>query len=74
MTLLQKIRFERPEEQINNIKFIQLNEFGFYNVTVNMAVNYFNQKTINKDVVLPYPLTSFEKLPNNKRFEWRLNN
>jgi hypothetical protein len=72
--ILEKIRLDRPNQVIHKVISFEENEYGFYDVKVDMETMFFSTKVKHTHVTLPYPLSEYEKLSETVQFEWRFNN
>jgi|LakMenEpi03Aug12_release.lakeMendotaPanAssembly.Ray.scaffolds.fasta_scaffold255667_3 hypothetical protein len=72
--MLQKIRKERPNQVIHQVISFKENEYGFYDVKVDMESMFFESKIKHTKCTLPYPFSEYEKLSEKDQFEWRFNN
>jgi hypothetical protein len=70
---LEKIRLDRPIQVINEVHSFKENEFGFYDVEVDMEGMFFNTKILHVRQVLPYPLEAYKKLDMSDLMKWRSN-
>jgi hypothetical protein len=71
--MLEKIRLDRPTQVITEVISVKENEYGFYDVKVNMESMFFDTK-LNEKCTLPYPFSEYEKLTEKEQFDWRWNN
>lgn len=60
--LLIKIREDRPNQVINEVINFNLNDFGFYDVDVDMQVQFFETRILHHKMTIPYPLQSYLNL------------
>ena len=72
--MLKKIRLDRPSQVINAVLSFKLNEYGFYDVKVDMESMFFTTKTKHFINILPYPLSEYAKLSKNDKINWQSNN
>jgi hypothetical protein len=72
--MLEKIRQDRPTQVINEVISFKENEYGFYDVKVDMETMFFESKILHAKHTLPYPTSEYEKLSEKDQFEWRFNN
>jgi len=71
--ILEKIRIDRPNQVIHEVLSFNKNEFGFYDVEVDMESMFFQTKILHSKITLPYPLSEYEKLSDKQKLEWRFN-
>lgn len=62
--MLELIRLERPSQVINKVNSFSLNEFGYYDVMVDMKSPFLNINHHNTKIV--YPLDVYFKINNIK--------
>jgi hypothetical protein len=72
--MLNKIRLDRPNQVIHEVISFKENEYGFYNVKVDMESMFFDTKIKHSKATLPYPFSEYEKLSEKDQFAWRFNN
>jgi hypothetical protein len=72
--ILEKIRQDRPTQVIHEVISFKENEYGFYDVKVDMETMFFESKILHAKHTLPYPTSEYEKLSEKDQFEWRFNN
>jgi hypothetical protein len=72
--MLEKIRQDRPTQVIHEVILFKENEYGFYDVKVDMETMFFETKILHAKHTLPYPMSEYEKLSEKEQFEWRFNN
>lgn len=72
--LLKKLRKERPDQVIHEVISFDKNDYGFYNVKVDMESMFFDTKVIHTKTTLPYPMSKYEKLTESQQFDWRFEN
>ena len=72
--MLSKIRLDRPDQVIHEVISFKKNEYGFYDVIVDMESMFFTTKIKHTKTTLPYPLSGYEKLSEKEQFNWRFNN
>jgi len=72
--MLEKVRMDRPTQVINEVISFKENEYGFYDVKVDMETMFFESKILHAKHTLPYPMSEYEKLSEKDQFEWRFNN
>lgn len=70
-SMLESIKKDRPDQKINKIIEFSKNEYGFYDVKVEMESNFFGIKIMKTKVTLPYPLKEYEKLSGKEKLKWR---
>ena len=71
--LLENIRLDRPTQVINEVISFRYNEYGFYDVKVDMESMFFDTKILHHYITLPYPFSEYEKLSEIEQMEWRWN-
>lgn len=71
--LLELIRLERPNQKIHEVISFKENEYGFYDVYVNMEGNFNGVIVRYLNAVLPYPLEKYMSLPEKNKLKYRLN-
>jgi hypothetical protein len=69
--MLEKIRQDRPKQVIHEVISFKQNEYGFYDVKVDMETMFFESKIKHTKVTLPYPHSEYEKLTQKEQFDWR---
>lgn len=69
--MLEKIRQDRPKQVIHEVISFKQNEYGFYDVNVDMETMFFESKIKHTRVTLPYPYSEYEKLSEKEQFDWR---
>jgi hypothetical protein len=69
--MLEKIRQDRPKQVIHEVISFKQNEYGFYDVKVDMETMFFESKIKHTRVTLPYPFSEYEKLSEKEQFDWR---
>lgn len=69
--MLEKIRLERPKQVIHEVISFSKNEYGFYDVMVDMQQKVFQTTILHVKAKLPYPYSEFKKLSEKEQFEWR---
>lgn len=72
--MLEKIRLDRPTQVINEVISVKENEYGFYDVEVDMESMFFDIKILHTKCTLPYPFSDYEELSEKEQLEWRMNN
>ena len=72
--MLEKIRLDRPTQVINEVISIKENEYGFYDVLVDMELMFYGTKILHNRYMLSYPLSEYEKLTETEQREWRMKN
>lgn len=72
--MLDAIRAERPDQIIHKVIDFKKNDYGFYNVKVDMENNFFNYFVMHVHAILPYPIEDYRKLSEHEQTNWRLNN
>jgi len=70
--MLYAIRKERPLQTIHQVIHIEKNEYGFYDVYVNMESDFMGTKVKNTDAKLPYPLSKFLLLSDSEANKWMI--
>lgn len=68
--LLNKIREERPHQVINDVLMIQYNEYGFYDVDVDMQSQFFETTILHTHVTLPFPLEKYRMLTDEQKSKY----
>lgn len=71
--MLEKIKLDRPNQVIHEVISFNQNEYGFYNIRVDMESMFFYTKILHSKVTLPFPYAEYEKLSEKEQFEWRFN-
>jgi hypothetical protein len=69
--MLGLIRADREGQVINSVKSFSENEFGFYNVIVDMEGSFFETKVTHTEVTLPYPLAAYKNLSYDDMKRWK---
>jgi hypothetical protein len=69
--LLEKVRQDRPKQVIHEVISFKQNEYGFYDVKVDMETMFFESKIKHNRVTLPYPHSEYEKLSEKEQLDWR---
>lgn len=72
--VLEKLRLERPSQVIHEVTSFKKNNYGFYDVSVNMETMFLETKILHHKTSLPYPMTEYLKLSELEQLEWRWNN
>ena len=57
--ILEKLRLDRPNQIIHEVLSFEKNEYGFYNVRVDMETMFFETKIKHHKQVLPYPFSDY---------------
>ena len=70
--ILTILREERPNSVIHEVKSFNLNEYGFYDVEVDMEHMFFDTKILHTNQKLPYPYAEYDKLTNKQQLDWRM--
>jgi hypothetical protein len=75
--MMKLLHEERPNQIIHEVISFELNEYGFYDVRVDMQLDggdngIFVMPTIKHvKKKLPYPYSEYEKLSENQKSKWR---
>jgi hypothetical protein len=69
--MLEKIRFDRPSQIINEVISFKKNKRGFYDVKVDMEGMFFETKVLHLKQRLPYPKSEYEKLNDIEQRNWQ---
>jgi hypothetical protein len=75
--MLQLIREDRPHQTIHEVLDFRLNQYGFYDVRVDMQHDgglntIFEMPTVIHVVQkLPYPTSEYMKLTDKQQLDWR---
>ena len=69
--MLEKIRLDRPNQVINEVKSFHMNKSGFYNVLVDMESMFFDTKILHSTVTLPYPSIEYDNLSQKEQLAFR---
>jgi hypothetical protein len=69
--ILIKLREERPSQVIHEVLSFKENEYGFYDVEVDMESQFFETTVLHSRAKLPYPYAKYEKLSEKKKLDWR---
>lgn len=69
--MLKKIQLDRPTQVIHKVLSFKENEYGFYNVTVDMENIFFSTRISHVKCTLPYPIKKYENLSENDQTKWR---
>ena len=72
--MLEKIKQDRKNNLINEVISYKENEYGFYDVNVDMQSDFFGTKVLHSRCTLPYPYDKFEKLSSKEKSEWQNKN
>jgi hypothetical protein len=73
--MLEKIKADRPNQNINEVIDFKKNIYGFYDVKVDMEIMFFdNTKILHMKCTLPYPSSDYEKLTEDQQLKYRMNN
>lgn len=72
--ILEKLRLDRPNQVIHEVLSVEKNEYGFYNVMVDMETMFFETKIKHHKQVLPYPFSEYIKLNEQQKLDWRWEN
>jgi hypothetical protein len=65
--MLALVRADRPKRTIHSVIDFKLNQYGFYDVTVDMQSSFESGTIKHTTWVIPYPYSEYEKLPENIR-------
>lgn len=68
--MLELIRKDRPKQVINEVVSFYKNEYGFYDVIVDMESGFFGVTVKHTKTTLPYPLEEFNKLTVEQRDDY----
>ena len=69
--MLENLQKERPLQVIHKVLGINENEYGFFDVNVDMEINFFGTIIRHVHQVLPYPYAEYEKLNEKQKLDWR---
>lgn len=69
--MLEKVRQDRPKQVIHEVISFKQNEYGFYDVKVDMETMFFESKIKHTKITLPYPHSEYEKLSEKEQLDWR---
>lgn len=72
--LLEKIRKERPNQNIKKVLDFKKSKHGFFNVTVEMEGRFFETKINRTIITIPYPKKDYKKLTRSQQLDWRFEN
>ena len=78
--MLECLRSERGSQVIHEVLDIKMNQYGFYDVYVNMENRIFiptmgiDTTVKNCKHTLPYPMEAYKKLTEQQQLDWRFNN
>ena len=70
LEILRLIRLDRAARTIHQVVSFEKNEFGFYNVNVDMEGQFLGTKVLHVKATLPYPMLEFDKLNSVDQFKW----
>lgn len=70
--MLSEIRLDYPELTINNVFSFNLNEYGFYDVEVEVSRKVMSDNTITFKIILAYPFLKYVELNEKERIKWTL--
>lgn len=72
MEMLEKLRIDRPDQIIHEVISFEVDpEYGFYNVKVDMQIQFLETTIKHFYRTIPYPLSEFEKLTQVQQLDWR---
>ena len=69
--MLEKVRRDRPNQVIHEVIDFEINNFGFYDVRVDMETLVMDTKIKHCVTNIPYPLSEYNKLSNGQQFDYR---
>lgn len=69
--MLEKLRQERPYQVIHEVLSFEKNDYGFYDVNVDMETQFFETTVQHTNMKLPYPSDEYGKLSPEEQFKWR---
>ena len=69
--ILEKLRLERPSQTIHEVLSVNENDFGFYDVKVDMSMIIFETRVNHVHATLPYPFSGYKKLNKHERAKYR---
>jgi len=75
--MLGKVREDRPNQVIHEVIDFERNEYGFYDVRVDMQADSTDLVILkiptirHAKVKIPYPISEYDKLSMKEQFEWR---
>jgi hypothetical protein len=69
--MLGLIRADRPNQVIHEVKSFEVNEYGFYDVHVDMQLQAFGTTIKHAAERLPYPLKAYKNLTQEQAWDWR---
>lgn len=69
--MLELLRKERPNQVIHEVISFKKNDYGFYDVEVDMESMFLETKVLHTKCRLPYPYKSYEKMSEKKKMDWR---
>ena len=70
--MLNLIRKERSNQVINEVISFKKNDYGFYDVLVDMETNFFEVFIKHVKMTLPYPLEDYLKLSKEEELKYRV--
>jgi len=69
--MLSKLREERPNQVIHEVVSFKENDYGFYDVNVDMESDFLGTKVLHTQSKLPYPVSGYNKLSDKEQLDWR---
>jgi hypothetical protein len=73
--MLERVRKDRPNQVIHEVFGFKENEYGFYDVKVDMELEspYFCTKILHHKCILPYPVSKYLEMDEQLQIKYRLN-
>lgn len=68
--ILEKIRAERPTQNIHEVLSFNKNEYGFFDVLVDMETSFCGVTIAHSKQHIPYPLKKFQELDDLQMQRW----
>jgi len=72
--MLNKVRLDRPSLTIHRVKSFKQNNYGFYDVMVDLDTKVFDEIVTHTDLTIPYPAAEYNKLSEFEQCEYKFNN
>lgn len=69
--MLIELRKENPNWVIHEVLSFKENDYGFYDVKVDMESMFLGTKVLHTKTKLPYPMKKYEKLSEKRKLDWR---
>lgn len=67
--MLELVREDRSAQTIHNVISFTINDYGFYDVVVDMMMSLGEITTNHAVNIIPYPIAEYEKLSERERYD-----